>query len=71
MSVLPAPLLRERDAAAFLGVSVYWLQRQRWQRTGPNWIRVGGPIGRAVRYRQADLLAWVDSNTSRRGDALK
>ena len=57
------PLLRERDAAKFLGVSDSWLQRQRWLGTGPVWIRVGGPRGRAVRYERADLEKWIESNS--------
>jgi predicted DNA-binding transcriptional regulator AlpA len=55
-------LLPERDAAAILGVSVYWLQRQRWLGTGPSFVRVGGPNGRAVRYRASDLEQWIESN---------
>lgn len=57
------PLLHERDAAAILGVSVYWLQRKRWEGGGPAFVRVGGPTGRAVRYRLSDLLCWIDENT--------
>ena len=61
-SGLTPRLVHERDAAKFLNVSVAWLQRQRWLGTGPIWIRVGGPQGRAVRYRYADLQAWIESN---------
>lgn len=55
-------LLHERDAAIVLGVSVYWLQKQRHLKTGPAFCRVGGPDGRAVRYRESDLLDWISSN---------
>lgn len=55
-------LLHERDAAIVLGVSVYWLQKQRHLKAGPVFCRVGGPDGRAVRYRESDLLDWISSN---------
>ena len=57
------PLLHQRDAADILGVSVYWLQRKRWEGRGPTFVRVGGPTGRAVRYRASDLQRWMDKNT--------
>lgn len=52
-------LLRDPDAADYLNVSMAWLQRQRWLGTGPTYIKVGT---RAVRYRLADLEAWVHQN---------
>jgi hypothetical protein len=55
-------LLHERDAGRVLGVSVSWLQRQRWKRTGPPFCKVGGPKGRAVRYRPSDLQQWIEAN---------
>jgi predicted DNA-binding transcriptional regulator AlpA len=62
MNDRPERLLHERDAAVILGVSHYWLQRQRWLGTGPAWIKVGGPTGRAVRYQSSALEAWVAQN---------
>jgi hypothetical protein len=61
-------LLDERDAARILGVSVSWLQRKRCQGGGPDFIRVGGPTGRAVRYRVSDLHRWMDENTVSRAE---
>jgi predicted DNA-binding transcriptional regulator AlpA len=55
-------LLHSRDAAQYLGVSEAWLSRERWKRTGPSFIRVGGSNGRAVRYRREDLEAWIAAN---------
>lgn len=55
-------LIHERDAAKHLGVSISWLQRARWAKTGPRYIKVGGPKGRAVRYRHDDLKQWMESN---------
>lgn len=66
MNPFPERLLREQEAAKLLGVSHYWLQRQRWLGTGPNWVRVGGPHGRAVRYRGSDIEGWIESNVVHR-----
>lgn len=44
-------LLHTRDAAKILGVSTAWLD---WQRQPPRYVRLGGPAGRAVRYREID-----------------
>ena len=56
-------LLHERDAAKILGVSGSSLRRWRSLRTGPAYVRVGGKPGGAIRYREADLAAWLASNT--------
>lgn len=55
-------LLQARDAAKILGVSEAWLERKRSERLSPRWIRVGGPNGRAVRYRESDILAYIEEN---------
>jgi hypothetical protein len=48
-------LLNEVYAARFLSVSERTLQAWRLQRRGPTFVRVG----RAIRYRRADLIAWI------------
>lgn len=58
----PERLLHTRDAAEILGVSEAWLERQRWKREAPAYVRVGGPTGRAVRYRLSDLNAYIEAN---------
>ncbi|AJE47957.1 helix-turn-helix domain-containing protein [Celeribacter indicus] len=57
--VLPA-LVTQRQAADYLAISEKKLERQRW---------IGGDdcipfvkLGRHVRYRAADLLAYVEKN---------
>lgn len=56
----PDPLLAERDAADYLRISVYWLQKVRSQgRPGPDVTL----IGRAVRYRQSALDRYIAENT--------
>jgi len=52
-------LLREQDAADLLSLSVRTLQSWRIRMAGPPFVQVG----RAVRYRRRDLIAWIDANT--------
>jgi len=51
-------LLTTRQAAAFLKVSPKTLERMRVEGAGPAFVKVG----RSVRYRRSDLLAFIDSN---------
>ena len=51
------PLWSIEDAANYLGVAVKTLYGWRWQNTGPQSYRVG----RFVRYRPAEVRAWVDA----------
>ena len=54
------PLLKEAQAAEFLGVSQSWLQKRRMRRQSPKHIKVGG----SIRYRVADLEAFIDERAS-------
>ena len=51
-------LLTTKEAAQFLGVSKAFLERDRWAGAQIPFIRVGA---RAVRYRVADLEAFMNS----------
>lgn len=55
------PLLTSREAAGVLRVSEITLRRMRKAGTGPVWRR----IGRGVRYRRADLDAFVSEALGR------
>jgi len=55
----PTELLNERDAADLLGLRPPTLRAWRFQRRGPAFVR----LGRAVRYRRTDLLAYLDNAT--------
>lgn len=57
-------LLRQRDAAAHLIVSESWLERERWKKTGPKYIR----IGRAIRYSLEDINEYIQSRTIKTRD---
>lgn len=52
-------LLKEEDAAHLLNLSIRTLQAWRVRIAGPPFVQVG----RAVRYRRRDLIAWIDANT--------
>jgi hypothetical protein len=52
-------LLTEVEAADFLRLSVRTLQAWRLRIAGPAFVQVG----RAVRYRRRDLIAWIEANT--------
>jgi hypothetical protein len=52
-------LLTEVQAADYLRLSVRTLQAWRVRGAGPLFIRAG----RAIRYRQYDLLAWIKQQT--------
>jgi predicted DNA-binding transcriptional regulator AlpA len=51
-------LLKERDAAAFLGYSARALQNWRVRGGGPVFVKVSS---RSIRYRRRDLMAWAES----------
>ncbi|SFF21452.1 AlpA family transcriptional regulator [Nitrosomonas sp. Nm166] len=48
------PLLTTKQAAQILGVSIAFLERDRWAGARVPFVKVGS---RAVRYRYSDLLA--------------
>lgn len=47
----------EHEAGRILGFSVKTLQKRRWMRQPPQFLKVG----RLVRYRLTDLEAFLDS----------
>lgn len=50
-----SPLIREIDAAAYLGLAPKTLARWRWAGKGPTFRKLGA----AVRYATADLDAFI------------
>jgi excisionase family DNA binding protein len=52
---LPAFVSRQ-EAAELLGVTPQALSQMSVRGEGPKYVKVG----RSVRYRRADLLAWID-----------
>ena len=54
-------LFDQKTAARLLGISVRTLERFRVAGTGPRYVR----LGRLVRYRQQDLVDFVDRNLRR------
>ena len=51
-------LLAVKEAALVLGLAVSTLNKHRVYGTGPRFVK----LGRSVRYRPADLDAWIDAN---------
>lgn len=51
----------DHDVARLLDVSVDALQKWRRQKKGPPYVKVG----RCVRYRLADVHAWLDGDVNR------
>lgn len=49
----------EREAAAYLRVSVSGMRKWRARRVGPKYAR----LGKIIRYRRSDLDAWVESHS--------
>jgi hypothetical protein len=67
---LPEPLLTEDDAAKELRVSGRTLERYRARGTGPVFVKLlRGKSGR-IRYRRADLEAWLNAHRQRSTKAL-
>ncbi len=54
-------LLDRKTAAAGMGYTVGWLEWVATQGGGPVLTK----IGRSVRYRKSDILAWLDANSRR------
>lgn len=57
-SALPR-LMTQRDLAAYLCKSTAWCERARWAGDGPRFVK----LGRHVRYRAEDVMAWIDANS--------
>ncbi|MCU7803184.1 MAG: helix-turn-helix domain-containing protein [Candidatus Thiodiazotropha sp. (ex Lucinoma borealis)] len=62
-------ILNTKEAAAYLGVSMAFLERDRWAGARIPFIKVGA---RAVRYRMSDLEAYLErqvrQSTSDKGE---
>lgn len=51
-------LLTTKQAAEILGVSIAFLERDRWAGARVPFVKIGS---RAVRYRNSDLHAYIES----------
>jgi predicted DNA-binding transcriptional regulator AlpA len=50
-------MVSRQQAADYLGITPQALSQMSVRHQGPRYVRVG----RSIRYRRADLLAWIDS----------
>ena len=48
----------EAEASRILGLSLKTLQKRRWQKKGPRYLK----LGRRVAYRLSDLRDFLDSS---------
>jgi excisionase family DNA binding protein len=55
---MQTPLLTTKQAAQILGVSIAFLERDRWAGARVPFVKIGS---RAVRYRNSDLHAYIES----------
>lgn len=53
-------LLREKEVAQLVGMSVHWLRRKRWEGRGIPYVKLSEGNG-AVRYRRADVVSFIES----------
>ena len=56
--------LKPGEAAEYLRSSTSTLAKARMYKRGPNFVR----IGRAVRYRQSDLDAWMSASVANQAE---
>lgn len=54
----PSQMMNEHEAAQHLAVSIHALRQWRYKGGGPRYVK----LGHSVRYRLADLEAYVQSN---------
>lgn len=66
-SNIPQPILDPHGAANHLGLKVTTLADMRVRGVGPRFLKVG----RLVRYRMADLEAWLASRTYQSTSEMK
>jgi predicted DNA-binding transcriptional regulator AlpA len=57
-NIQTAQLMSEREVAQMLNCSAKTLRNDRSMGRGPKWVK----IGRLVRYRIEDVLAYIDAN---------
>ena len=57
-SLLLEQLIKEDDAASFVGVTRRALQQWRFNGSGPPYVRISK---RCIRYRRKDLIHWSES----------
>jgi predicted DNA-binding transcriptional regulator AlpA len=60
-------LYTTKQLAGLLAVSDAWVEISRRNGEGPKWITLGP---RCIRYRQSDLLAWLDTRATRMREAV-
>ena len=57
-------LLNSEEVSEYLGISTHTVEMWRRKKIGPPWSK----IGRAVRYKESDVSAWVESRSQETTD---
>jgi len=57
---LPEDLPNSAETAAILGIKLNTLEIWRIRGNGPAYIKLGNDGRAPVRYRRADIIAWID-----------
>ncbi|MEU3340694.1 helix-turn-helix domain-containing protein [Streptomyces sp. NPDC006668] len=60
----PDELLTPAETAPIVKLSVSTLKDKRWKGTGPRYIKLSPGRGGRIRYRRADVLAWLAGGQS-------
>ena len=58
-------LLTPKEAAAYLGLSVSWLNKWRMKGRGPVFVKFDDSPRGHVRYREADLARFIEARMNR------
>lgn len=70
----PEDLLNSAETAAILGIKLNTLEIWRIRGNGPAYVKLGNNGRAPVRYRRADVIAWIEqrlrSSTSAHSAAL-
>ena len=68
MDTTTSDMLNQREAAKLIGVSPFTMNGWRHRRTGPPFIRISS---RCVKYRRADVLAWLEARRVETSDRIQ
>lgn len=58
-------ILRVKEAAQFLQLSVSALNFMRYEKSGPEYFRAGGKPKSPIRYTMASLLKWIQETQTK------
>lgn len=60
------PMLTTNQTSALTGIAKGTLEYWRWEKRGPSFLK----LGRAVRYRKSEVIAWMNSGAVQTTEAV-